>query len=115
MRSDFSEVLLAKHVPKSSNALLQDLFAVGNEEEAGGTGFVLAPGSDPAFKIEGGDHGFTGAGCGDDHLPLSVEDFAFVGESVEDLLLKGMGDEIEEGLEVVVVGGLDPGAGERLL
>jgi hypothetical protein len=88
---EFAEGFVAEDVAEAVDGLLEELFAVGEEEEARrGAGLPLAA------VVEGGGECFAGACGGDDEVAPGVVIEAFGEELVEGGLLVGVGSEVEE-------------------
>ena len=90
IHQQLAERAIAQHLAEGGEALLQDLAPVGNEQEARVTRTGLAG------VIERGDHGFARAGgCHHQVAPAAME-APLSGELFEDLLLVGVGPDVEE-------------------
>ena len=90
IHQQFAEGAVAQHLAEGGEALLQDLAPVGYEKQA------RVPRTGLAGVIEGGDHGFAGAGGGHHQVAPAAMETALGRQLVEDLLLVGVGADVEE-------------------
>ncbi len=90
IHQQLAEGAIAQHLAEGGEALLQDLAPVGHEQQARVTRTGLAG------VIEGGDHGFARAGGGHHQVAPAAMEAALGGELFEDLLLVGVGADVEE-------------------
>ena len=97
--AELAEVVIPEDPLEAGEALLEDLLAMGDVEEAG----VRVPGEVLA-EVEGRDHGLPGPGRRDDEVPIPSVDLAFRLQPIEHVLL------IVEGADVEVGAGLARGA-----
>ena len=89
-----AEGAVAEDLAVGAQRLLEDLLAVGDEEQAR----PFAPCTEAAI-VEGGDDGLAGAGCGDDEVAVPVVQGAFGVEGLKDLLLMRVGPHVKAGDE----------------
>lgn len=90
IHQQLAEGAIAQHLAEGGEALLQDLAPVGHEQQARVTRTGLAG------VIEGGDHGFARAGGGHHQVAPAAMEAALGRQLVEDLLLVGVGADVEE-------------------
>jgi hypothetical protein len=108
----FAEGAIAQHLAEGEQGLLQDLLAVGDEQQPGrfGEGELLRKVAVQAGHVEGGEHGFAGAGGGHHKVAEALMQGALGLQLIEHLLLVGVGPQVEPGerrggADVVVAAG----------
>ena len=103
---ELAKVDVLQHAGEGRLALLQYLLTVGDEQQPVGLPGILFAKSP---VIEGGDHGLARAGSGDDQVSGGAAHLAFGQQLVQDLLLIGIGPNVEQelGMLPVVVLGLE--------
>lgn len=84
---ELAEAAVAEDVAEAGARLAKKLLAMGEEEK--GRPARLA------CVVEAGQHGLAGAGGGDDQVAVAAAAVSLLGELVEDLLLEGVGAQVE--------------------
>ena len=105
---ELAEVDVFQHAGEGRLALFEYLFPVGDEQQTvGPAGILLAE----AAIVEGGDHGLARTGGSDDQVAIGAAHLALGQQLVQDLLLIGIGPDVEQELGMLPVVVLGP---ERL-
>ena len=94
---ELAEGGIAQHLAEGGERLLQDLLAVGDQQQGRGIGRGEALGKVgvQTGHVEGGEHGFAGAGGGHHQVVPAVVQRALGRQLIKHLALVGVGPQIE--------------------
>ena len=95
---ELAEVGILQHTGEGVAALLEDLLAVRDKQQAVRLASILLA---EALVVQCGDHGFAGAGGGNHKVPIQTSYLAFCQQSVKNLLLIRIRTDVKQELRTI--------------